>query len=163
MSRFKTSHEKGKEFQDKCLPYLRDKVDAAKFVVLTDKQYLPTETYRIDNLRFPDFIAINISDDVNRLLFESKRKDGWYALGSKIYVTVEKKYIDDYLELSKKYDASLAILMYCDKTKKAYWITDFSELTEYVFDNKYSQKKDDVSYIFFVDDLNEIPELHGCC
>lgn len=162
-NRFKKSHEKGLKFQTACLPYLRQIAEEIDAFLLTDKQYLPEGEYRFDNLRFPDMILIEKKEPFYRSFIEAKRKHGWPDSNGNIYVTVEKKYIDDYLALKERFGARLGILMYCDRTKKAYWISDFSNLTEHVFDNGYSSKKDEISYLFLIDKLEEVPELRGCC
>lgn len=154
---FKESLEKGEEFEVACKPYLQNLANESSYHLLHAKQILPVEEYRLGNLRFPDYIMIDMNGGLDRYFIEMKRKSGWIEHGQ-IYVTVEKKYIDDYLEISRKYDAPIIIIIYCEITNKAYQISDFNMLKEKHFNNKYGNN---TTYQFFVNDLKEIQELEN--
>lgn len=156
--KFKASYKKGKVFEDKIVPFLYHFSESSNCNLLSVEQILPVDQYRIDNRRFPDFMLTdkNIATNKQRMLVEVKRKNGWYGNNGNIYITIQKNMLDDYISVARDYNAPLMVIIYCDLTKSAYGIDNFTNMKSLSFNNEHGNEE---SYIFYVSDLVEIPEM----
>lgn len=162
--------DKGDKFEEKVHQYLID--EASKYgrnwEVKTVVDVLGEGEYRWNGLRYPDFtvvsspITLDEGDEIQ--LIDAKNKSGWRETGHKIYVGVEKKYVDDYIELSKLLQSKVVAFVYCTITNKAYIVEKLdSPDVEKVWDNKFSDNIGDITYGYDVENLFEISELENCC
>ena len=155
MSTFMKDKKKGDVYEDKVYVHLVKVASDSNWELKRVHEILGEDVYRFGDLLYPDFTIIK--EDGSITLIDAKIKKGYPDGGIGLYVAIERKFYESYLELGEMTNADdVFVYMHCEKTKKDYRIDlRTTPFTEFVFNNEFN-KNNELSRKYYCKDMEEI-------